>query len=175
MSGQLHDVSLKIGELLAKVEGLENGQESNTRQMARIDSKVDSMGGDVRQLKNDMNELKPSVKRYDRDRNRILGGVAVISVILDGTDLVESLSLDSGETWSIAVRHSLAGFAFPSGQCFAHFLTGKRGRAQDDHIEMMCSVVDGTASQWAAGAIDMAPAKVLRMKLPVAGPASLLV
>lgn len=80
-SSGLHDVSLKIGELLAKVEGLQDSQESNTRQMSRFDGKLDSLGGDVRQLKNDMGELKPSVKRYDRDRNRILGGVAVISTI----------------------------------------------------------------------------------------------
>lgn len=81
----LHDVSLKIGEVLANVEWLKESHETISRQMARSGDKLDSLGGDVKQLKNDMNELKPSVKRYDRDRNRILGGVAVISAILGAT------------------------------------------------------------------------------------------
>lgn len=84
-SGQLHEVSLKIGELLAKVETLNDTHVAASADRARMQSKMDAMMSDVGQLKNDVaatkhdiSEMKPSVQRYNSDRSRIMGGVAVV-------------------------------------------------------------------------------------------------
>jgi len=85
-SGQLHEVSLKIGELLGKVEALSDTHVAASADRARMQSKMDSVMSDVGQLKNDVaatkrdiSEMKPSVQRYNSDRSRIMGGVAVVS------------------------------------------------------------------------------------------------
>ena len=86
--GQLHEVSLKIGELLAKVEGLTETHITAAADRARMQSKMDSVMLDVGQLKNDVadtkrdiSDMKPSVQRYNSDRSRIMGGVAVVGSI----------------------------------------------------------------------------------------------
>lgn len=85
-------------------------------------------------------------------------------LFIEGRDIVETVSADAGESWTIRDRHSLDPVAFPAPS-FVHFLTGKRGRSTDDHIEVMATVVEGTTDLWIAGALDMAPAKVVRLKL----------
>ncbi|HEY5798484.1 MAG TPA: DUF1515 family protein [Bosea sp. (in: a-proteobacteria)] len=87
-SGQLHEVSLKIGELLAKVETLNDTHVAASADRARMQSKMDLVMADVGQLKNDVaatkldiSEMKPSVQRYNSDRSRIMGGVAVVGSI----------------------------------------------------------------------------------------------
>lgn len=88
MSGQLHDVSMKIGELLAKVETLNDTHIAASADRARMQSKMDSVMSDVGQLKHDVaatkadiSEMKPSVQRYNSDRSRVMGGVAVVGSI----------------------------------------------------------------------------------------------
>ena len=83
--GQLHEVSVKIGELLAKVEVLNDTHITAAADRARMQSKMDSVMTDVGHLKRDVAEtkrdiadMKPSVQRYNSDRSRIMGGVAVV-------------------------------------------------------------------------------------------------
>ena len=84
-TGQLHEVSVKIGELLAKVELLADANHDARRDRATLQEKLDQVVGDVRQLKTDVSEaksdiaeMKPEGKQYNSDRNRLLGGVAVL-------------------------------------------------------------------------------------------------
>lgn len=80
-NGQLHEVSLKIGELLANVEQLAQANHSARRDSAEMQKKLDQVVTDVGQLKNDVSDMKPSVQRYNSDRSRIMGGVAVVGSI----------------------------------------------------------------------------------------------
>jgi len=80
-NGQLHEVSLKIGELLANVEQLAQANHFARRDSAAMQKKLDQVVTDVGQLKNDVSDMKPSVQRYNSDRSRIMGGVAVVGSI----------------------------------------------------------------------------------------------
>lgn len=77
-SGQLHEVSMKIGELLANVQQLAESNHGAHQDRAAIQKKLDQVVMDVNQLKSDVADMKPSVQRYNADRNRLMGGVAVI-------------------------------------------------------------------------------------------------
>ena len=80
-NGQLHEVSLKIGELLANVEQLAQANHDARRDRGAMQEKLDKVVTDVGQLKNDVSAMKPSVQRYNSDRSRIMGGVAVVGSI----------------------------------------------------------------------------------------------